>query len=180
MRTLRKLKPINAGSMADIAFLLLIFFLVTTTIKSDQGITLQLPPANNEKIPPGLIAERNLFKILINAQDQVLAEGEVINDLSSIKPQVKEFILNPKNLQHQAVSPQKAVISLKTHRGAGFEVYIEVLDLLKGVYYEIYGERVGLTSKQFRALDLKVPEQHSLYQKARQGIPMNISIAESP
>ncbi len=177
MRTLRKLKPINAGSMADIAFLLLIFFLVTTTIKNDQGLTLQLPPLSDT--PPAPVAERNLFKILINGQNQILAEGELVTDLSLLTRQIKEFILNPGAQENLAISPQKAVVSLKTHRGSGFETYIEVLDLLKGVYYEIYGEKVGLTALQFRNLDMSDPHQRLVYHQARQGIPMNISIAEA-
>jgi biopolymer transport protein ExbD len=177
MRTLRKLRPINAGSMADIAFLLLIFFLVTTTINNDQGLTLQLPPLSDA--PPAPVAERNLFKVLINGQNQILAEGELVMDLQSLSGKIKEFILNPSGSQSLAVSPQKAVVSLKTHRGSGFETYIKVLDLLKGVYDEIYGERVGLSPWQFRNLDMSDPDQRLIYHQARQGIPMNISIAET-
>ena len=118
MRTLRKLKPINAGSMADIAFLLLIFFLVTTTIQNDQGLTLQLPPLSDT--PPASIAERNLFKILINGENEILAEGELVEDLKLLPPRIKGFILNPQARKDLAVSPQKAVVSLKTHRGSGF------------------------------------------------------------
>ncbi|MEM9300060.1 MAG: biopolymer transporter ExbD, partial [Bacteroidota bacterium] len=68
---------INSSSMADIAFLLLIFFLVTTTIANDRGLSLQLPP-NPEDIEniDIKIPERNLFKIQINSADRLLVEGE--------------------------------------------------------------------------------------------------------
>jgi biopolymer transport protein ExbD len=74
----RPSQEVNAGSMADIAFLLLIFFLVTTTIASDKGILNILPPKQDPNVPPPDIKvnERNIFTILINANDQLLVEGE--------------------------------------------------------------------------------------------------------
>jgi|GEM_PF-4523410 len=69
-------QEINAGSMADIAFLLLIFFLVTTTIAEDKGVLVKLPPWVEEDQPEQVIKERNVLTVLINAQNQLLVEGE--------------------------------------------------------------------------------------------------------
>ncbi|MGI9544042.1 MAG: ExbD/TolR family protein [Cyclobacteriaceae bacterium] len=169
---------INAGSMADIAFLLLIFFLVATTMKQDKGLTLGLPPLPEEPPPTKDHPDRNLFKIQINSKNQLLVEGKERSGTAGIKEEVKEFILNPGRDRTLSDSPQKAIISLKTDRGSRYDLYIEVLDALKGAYYEIYGEKVGLTSEEFRQLDTRNPEDKAMYDQAREGIPMNISIAE--
>jgi biopolymer transport protein ExbD len=89
----RELQEINAGSMADIAFLLLIFWLVTTTIDSDEGVKRQLPPPvppDMENPPP--VRERNVFVVLVNANDDLLVEGEEL-DISRLKDEAKEFLI---------------------------------------------------------------------------------------
>jgi biopolymer transport protein ExbD len=193
---------IPTASMADIAFLLLIFFLVTTTIATDRGLTLQLPPKPDPNQPPPDITKnkRNIFKILVNSQDRLLVEDMPLTDVEEIKPMVKEFILNygqPSDAQVQVFStlpaklkqlslqnpessdhPEEAVISFKADRGTSYEMYLAVLDQLQGAYYEIYAERVGVSPDKFRNLDRKKPEERDLYDVAREGIPMNISIAE--
>ena len=93
----RALPEVSSGSMADIAFLLLIFFLVTTTIANDKGITLLLPPPDNEQTEDVEIdiQERNIFKILANSSDGLLVENEPYrDDPSLLTEQVKKFILN--------------------------------------------------------------------------------------
>lgn len=201
-RSGRKLPEVNSSSMADIAFLLLVFFLVTTTIATDKGLTLTLPPKADPNQPPPDITknERNIFKILVNSSDRILIEDEPVTDLSGLRVQVKEFILNfgkpseeyvaiyntlPAPLkafsQKSATSsddPKEAVVSFKADRGTSYDIYIAILDELQGAYYEIYGERVGLTADEFRALDRKKPAEQAKYRTAREGIPMNISIAE--
>jgi biopolymer transport protein ExbD len=72
----RMSNEINAGSMADIAFLLLIFFLVATTIVEDKGITVKLPPWSDEEVDPTKLNTRNVFSVLVNAQNQLLVRGE--------------------------------------------------------------------------------------------------------
>ena len=182
-------KPeINTSSMADIAFLLLIFFLVTTTIANDRGLSLQLPP-NPEDIEniDIKIPERNLFKIQINSADRMLVEGEPFErDVKELREMIKEFVLNNGRDPESSDTPKEAIVSLKTDRGTSQEKYIEVLDELKGAYYHMYEARIGVTNKQRRELasDLTDPENKRLYDEGR-GLkdgqlefPMNVSIAE--
>ncbi len=198
----RKPPEVNSSSMADIAFLLLIFFLVTTTIATDKGLTLQLPPKPDPNQPPPDITKnaRNIFKILVNSQDRVLVEDEPLDDVTKLKDMVKDFVLNfgkpneedlklynslPPSLKAKAKrspdlsdSPREAVVSFKTDRGTSYDLFVKILDQLQGAYYEIYAERVGISPEEFRNLDRTKPDQKRLYQKAREGISMNISIAE--
>lgn len=200
----RSKKPpeVNSSSMADIAFLLLIFFLVTTTIASDKGLMLVLPPKQDPNQPPPDITknQRNIFKVLVNSKDQLLVEEEPLNDIKELKSKAKEFILNfgkpnedgialweslPPSLKAQAKRstsssdhPKEAVVSFKADRGTSYETYVSILDQLQGAYYEIYAERVNLTSDEFRALNTRNDSEKAVYDRAREGLPMNISIAE--
>ncbi len=198
----RKIPEVNSSSMADIAFLLLVFFLVTTTIATDKGLTLTLPPKADPNQPPPDITknQRNIFKILVNSSDRILVEDEPMEDISELRDQVKEFVLNfgqmdeesqtlyntlPQSLralskrsESSSDDPQEAVVSFKADRGTSYDVYLNILDELQGAYYEIYGARVGITAEEFRALDRKNPSELEKYNRAREGFPMNISIAE--
>ena len=89
----RKSDPVNAGSMADIAFLLLIFFLVTTTILEDQGIYVKLPPWE-DVIDIEHFPDKNVLTVLVNAEDQLLVEGELM-PVERLRETTKEFISNP-------------------------------------------------------------------------------------
>lgn len=195
-------QEVNSGSMADIAFLLLIFFLVTTTIASDKGILNILPPKLDPNVPPPDIKknERNIFNILINANDDLLVEGDYRRNSKGLDIEIKEFVLNfgapdenatalfnslPASLQAQALRrpessdhPGEAVVSIKTNRGTSYEVFLEVFDLAKKAYFDIYGERVGLTADEYRALTGDDEASKALQDKGKEGIPMAISIAE--
>ena len=175
----RSLKPeaINTGSMADIAFLLLIFFLVSTTILQEQGLILKLSPKPEEQ-NTAKISERNLFKILINSQNQYLIRGEISPDLSGLRSQVKSFVMNRGAIPTLSDHPEKAIISIKTNRGTEYQYFIEVLDEVKEAYYELYGERVGMTAEAYRQLDQRDPSEYQLYLQGKEGLPMNISIAD--
>lgn len=168
-------EEVNAGSMADIAFLLLIFFLVATTLTTDKGLMLKLPP---EDRPQTELNERNVFNIKLNSSNALMVEGEVRDDLRGLDGELEEFIMNNGTDPLSSESPAKAIISLKTNRGTDYEKFIEVLDEVKGVYYNIYASRVGLTSQQYRSLKLDKPAHKALYDQGKAGIPMNISIAE--
>jgi biopolymer transport protein ExbD len=178
-RSRKRGAEIMTSSMADIAFLLLIFFLMTTTIASDRGIMLQLPPKPDDiqnidvKIP-----ERNLFKIYLNSNNNLMVEGEPMANMATLRPMVKQFVLNYGRDKTLSDSPKDAVISFKTDRGTSYEKYIEILDILTMAYNEMYGERVGISADEFRTLDLKNPRDRDLYDRARLDFPKNISFAE--
>lgn len=88
-------EEVNAGSMADIAFLLLIFFLVTTQIATNKGLTLLLPPKQEEDEPIEIKQQqRNIFKIQVNSLDRLLVEDEPLEDVSQIRDMVYDFVLN--------------------------------------------------------------------------------------
>jgi len=89
---------INAGSMADIAFLLLIFFLVTTTMDTDAGILRLLPPIVEDELEMDKVKERNVYVVLINDADMLLVEGEMM-DIKNLRAGAKEFMTNPANLE---------------------------------------------------------------------------------
>ena len=179
MRNKSQLTPeINSSSMADIAFLLLIFFLVTTTITNDKGIFLQLPPSKEIDTPIIPIHERNLFKISINSADKLLVNDESFEDLDDIRMLIRTFVLNYGEDKSLSVSPDKAVVSIKTYRGTSYSRFIAVLNEVQGTYYDIYAENVDMTNADYRNLDPSSAFDLAIIQKAKKGIPMNISIAE--
>jgi biopolymer transport protein ExbD len=130
---------INAGSMADIAFLLLIFFLVTTTIVEDKGVLVKLPVWSWEKPDITKLNKRNVYSVLVNANNELLVreQPKSINDL---RADAKEFISNPFGREDLAESPKKAIISLKNDRGTKYGTYLEVYNELKAAYNELRNE----------------------------------------
>jgi biopolymer transport protein ExbD len=153
-RTKKRQTPtVQAGSMADIAFLLLIFFLVTTTIVQDQGLLVQLPPYDDTTTPPK-INERNLLKVRLNAQDQLLVEDMQIS-VNTLADHLQDFIVNPRERSRLAEHPRKAVVSLQCDRSTSYEAYLAVYDALKSGYRRIrdraaqqqYGLAFGELSK---------------------------------
>lgn len=175
-RSKRQSSEVNAGSMADIAFLLLIFFLVTTTIASDKGIYVQLPPKPEDQVDVKL-NERNIFNILINSKDMMLVEENPM-EISQLKEEVKKFVTNNGKDPRSSESPQKAVVSLKTDRGTSYEMYIAVVDELKTAYNELRAQELGLTLEQFNNLDRKTDEGDEMYKRAREAYPYQVSDAE--
>jgi biopolymer transport protein ExbD len=129
---------INASSMADIAFLLLIFFLVTTTILHDEGIVVQLP-RYEENVIAEPIPDRNVLLILVNAKNQLLAEGGIL-PIENLRATAKNFISNPLKLNTLPATPRNAIISLQNDRGTSYETYIMVYNELKAAYNELWEE----------------------------------------
>lgn len=173
----RNKAEINSSSMADIAFLLLIFFLVTTTIQSNKGLNATLPPYSDEPVT-AKFHDRNLYKIHVNSSDMIMVEDAPFEGFERLHVDLKKFILNNGKDPNLSDNPKEAIISLQMNRGTHYKRFIDVMDALQGVYYEIYGERAGLTAAQFRNLDLKLNNDKAKYDSGRDGIPMNISIAE--
>lgn len=149
----REIQEINAGSMADIAFLLLIFFLVTTTMDTDSGIVRKLPPMPESEIQDDIqIKERNIFVVLVNRDNRLLVEGELM-DIRNLKEAAKEFIVNPNNSADlPALEPitlpyfgtvnvtKKHVISLQNDNGTSYKTYIAVQNELAAAYNELKDE----------------------------------------
>jgi len=163
---------IPGSSLADIAFLLLIFFLVTTTIDIDTGIGLVLPPAPDPNQEPPPVKERNMLKILVNAQGMILLEEEPVS-IDQVKQKVKEFVVNNGRDPNLSDNPDKAIVSIKTDRQTPYRVYINMLDEVMGAYRELRNERaLAETGTPYEQLG----EEN---QKAiNEALPKKISIAE--
>ena len=142
----RSAPEVNAGSMADIAFLLLIFFLVTTTIETDSGISRRLPEWQDEQQDPPDIKQRNIFEVLVNSNNQLLVEDEEMA-LEDLREAAVEFLDNGGGSGEDAcdfcqgagaddssVNPKKAVISLVNNRGTEYGTYIAVQNELVAAY----------------------------------------------
>ena len=147
MRHSKLIPEVNAGSMADIAFLLLIFFLVTATISSDEGINRLLP----KECPPGTvceskIAERNILRILINNEDEIMIENNIVA-ISELKDITKNFLdnngdascnyCNGANNSNASDNPIEAVVSLQNDRHTSYKQFIAVQNQLTKAYYEL-------------------------------------------
>jgi len=144
----RKSPEVNAGSMADIAFLLLIFFLVTTTIETDSGINRKLPPMEDQIDPP-IIKEKNIFTVVVNKYSQILVE-EDLTDIKDIRGLAVDFLDNGGGKGEEACdycqgersprssdNPEKAIISLKNDRETPYKAYIAVQNELVAAYNEL-------------------------------------------
>lgn len=181
----RQIQEINAGSMADIAFLLLIFFLMTTTMDIDSGVTRKLPaPLPKDAPKPPEIKERNVYIVLINTYNQLFVESEVM-DVKNLCKGVKEFIANPNGSEQLSeqeekdipllgkVMVSKGVVSLQNDKGTLYEKYIEVQNELVRAFNELRDEyakqRFGMS---FDDLD---EERRSAIQEL---YPQSISEAE--
>ncbi|MCF6297076.1 MAG: biopolymer transporter ExbD [Flavobacteriaceae bacterium] len=149
----RDLPEINAGSMADIAFLLLIFFLVTTTMDVDTGISRKLPEKQDDVEPP-ILKEKNVFIVTVNRSNNILVEGDTYMTIDKLREEAIKFIDNggglgnpiddakpaecdwcegakdPESSDH----PNKAIISLESGRGTSYGTYIAVQNELVGAY----------------------------------------------
>lgn len=150
----RKIPEIPAASLADIAFMLLIFFLVTTTMDVDSGLERRLPPMpppdqEDDDTPP--IKERNVFVVLVNANNQLLVEGEV-SRVEDLREKAKEFMANPYNEENLPekevkdvdffgeVEVTKGVISLRNDVGTQYGTYIAVQNELVGAINDLREE----------------------------------------
>lgn len=138
-RNSRMKNEINAGSMADIAFMLLIFFLVTTTMDVDKGITVKLPPWSEEEPDITKLRKRNVFSINLNSNNQLQVRGELIQ-VRDLREKTKEFISNPLKLDNLSEDPTKALISLKNDRGTKYSAYIEVYNEITAAYNELWDD----------------------------------------
>lgn len=145
----RSTPEVNAGSLADIAFLLLIFFLVTTTIETDSGISRKLPPMQEDEVEPPVIKEKNIFQVIVNRNNDLLVEDELM-ELSSLREAAIAFLDNGGGVGPEACdycqgagdpnssdNPEKAVIMLVNDRQTDYGTYIAVQNELVGAYNEL-------------------------------------------
>ena len=143
----KKTPAINSSSTADIAFLLLCYFLMTTTMGTQTGLARRLPPmpAENQKAQDQKVNRRNIIVVRINSADRIFAGGDVL-DVSQVKDKVKNFLTNPlndpslpekemKEIEGLGTYPvSKGVISLQNDRGTSYRAYIAVQnELMKAV-----------------------------------------------
>lgn len=171
----RNAPEVNAGSMADIAFLLLIFFLVTTTIETDSGLDRKLPPLE----PPEedvVIKQKNIMEVVVNKNNQLLVEEKLV-ELKDLRKTAVEFLDNGGGTGEDACSyckgkrdpnssdnPEKAIISLQNDRETSYETYVAVQNELVGAYNElrnresvrIYG--VAYTDMEAEYKDPRTPD----------------------
>ncbi len=174
---------INASSMADIAFLLLIFFLVTTTIDYDKGILHKLPPITEE--PPDNVQsnKRNTMVVLINSRDQLLVNNENVS-VKKLRSRAKQFLNNNGRNPKWSVSPDEAIISLQNDRGTSYGLYLQVQNELKAAYRELRDE-YALQKYGNKFEDLKVIAKESGLARDKEKVedvadhfPMRLSEAE--
>lgn len=186
----RKVQEINAGSMADIAFLLLIFFLVATTMNVDTGLMRVLPPMppEDQKVEDQKVRERNLLLVFVSASGNIMA-GDENMDIHGIKEKAKEFILNvmddenlPEKEDQEFDLPDgskwtypvsKGVVSLQTARDTNYDIYLMVQNELTRAFNEIRDE---VAMEKFGAKLVDLPEEtRNIVTKA---VPLAISEAE--
>lgn len=137
----REIQEVNAGSMADIAFLLLVFFLVTTTMNQNQGVKATLPPyVDPEDIPEIDYKQRNILEILVNKNDQLLVGGDELKITDLRETAVNFLKADGKGGPDLPESSDKAVISLKSDRGTSYQAYLQVQNELAAAYREVRDE----------------------------------------
>ncbi len=182
----KPLPALNTTSTGDIAFLLLIFFLVATTMETDKGIQRRLPPMpdENQKQQDIKVNRRNIVVVRINAQDRILAGGTPM-DITQVKDQIKEFITNPANSEslpekemkdiegfgQYAVS--KGVVSLQNDRGTSYSAYLRVQNEIVKAFNEIRDD-FAMVNYGSKYADLDEEKQRIV----RDAVPQSISEAE--
>ncbi len=177
----RKTPGLNTGSMSDISFLLLAFFLMVSNINTDMGIARKLPPPLPEDAEAPDVRERNIFVVLVNKDDRMLYNGEY-GRIENLKDRAKEFLGNPNNLPnlpekemkeipglgraHNPYPVSKGVISLRNDRGTSYDMYLQVQNELTAAIKEMrdelslecFGKRsADVTDEQRDALEMAIP-----------------------
>lgn len=182
----KKTPEINSSSTADIAFLLLAYFLMTTTMNQDNGLSRRLPPIPdpNQKVEDQKVNRRNIIIVKINSADRLLAGGEIM-DVSLLKDKIKEFLTNPtddpskpekemKEIEGFGQYPvSKGVISLQNDRGTSYQAYIAVQNELVKAVNEL---RNDFAKQNFGKPYSKLDEDQQKI--VREAVPQQISEAE--
>jgi biopolymer transport protein ExbD len=149
----KKTPGLNTGSMADISFLLLTFFLLTSAIVTDEGIQRRLPPMLPPEQKPPEVNEHNVLNIKVNMYDQLLVNSVPMANVRDLKNFTKEFITNPTNDPNKPENVlkyidelgesfrfSKGIVSLQNDRGTSYKKYIEVQNQLAEAFNELRDE----------------------------------------
>lgn len=182
----KKVPELNSASSADIAFLLLSYFLMTTTMNQDSGLQRRLPPmpAKDQEVQDQKVNRRNIIIVKINSQDRLFAGNEPI-DVSRLKDKIKEFLLNPnddpklpekemKDIEGFGQYPvSKGVISLQNDRGTSYQAYIAVQNEIVRAINEIRED--FCRANYSKAYENLTEEQQEI---VREAVPQLISEAE--
>ena len=182
----KKTPEINSSSTADIAFLLLCYFLMTTTMDQDMGLQRRLPPMpdKNQKVEDQKVNRRNIIIVKINSADRLLAGTEPMH-VSQLKDKIKEFLTNPNNNANlpekeeseiEGYGPcmvSKGVISLQNDRGTSYQAYIAVQNELVKAVNELRDD-FAMANYGKKYLQLEEDQQNIV----RKAVPQNISEAE--
>ena len=177
----RSAPEVNAGSMADIAFLLLILFLVTTTIETDSGLNRKLPPMEDQVDPP-IIRQKNIFTVVVNKYDQLLVEEE-LTDIKDLRALAVAFLDNGGGVGEEACdycqgardesssdNPDKAIISLKNNRETSYKVYIAIQNELVAAYNELRNREF---MRLYPSVGLNFVEAEKKYDDPRTSVEMS-------
>ena len=184
-RKKRKVPSLNASSTADISFILLIFFLVTTYMDNDAGLARRLPPPPDDEQAEMDVKERNVLNVKVNAAGQIMCGGDFI-EIDQLCDKAKEFVKNDANspnlpekhlknipLLGQCAVTDKHVISVQTDRGTPYNVYFQVQNELVRAYNELRDE---LSKAKFGRVYAALDEDHQV--AVREYYPQKISEAE--
>jgi biopolymer transport protein ExbD len=181
----RKTPEINSSSQADIAFLLLCFFLMTTSMDVDYGITRRLPPPVEQNDDDVKVKERNVMNVLVNKNDRLMVNGYP-SDISMLKDEAKRFMTpNPNDPTAPEVEPKmienlgevlmsKGVISLQNDRGTSYAMYISVQNELARAFNELKDE---MSMKQFNKHYDKLTNEDQI-KAINEAVPVRVSEAE--
>jgi biopolymer transport protein ExbD len=170
----KKIPEINAGSMADIAFLLLVFFLVTTTIQTDAGLYQLLPQWVEEKsdVEPPKKNRKNVMQVKITASDQLIVEAgkqtaQINFEVMELKDRTIEFLTNNGKTDDLSEKPTMAVIVLQNDNGTSYDMYLRVMNELNAAYNSIWNQASrdthgvayeALTKEQQEEIRMKYPK----------------------
>ncbi|MDR2533905.1 MAG: biopolymer transporter ExbD [Tannerellaceae bacterium] len=184
----RKVPSLNSTSSADIAFIMLLFFLLTSSMDTDRGLPRRLPPPpqKDQKMNDVKVKKRNILVVLISSTNAVRAGEEYISDMSQLRNIVKEFVENATNNEHM---PEKTevdvpffgnmmvtknhVVSLLNDRGTSYQSYITVQSEIVAAYAELRNEA---SQKKFGKNFMELNEEQQ--EAVKKIYPQNISEAE--
>jgi biopolymer transport protein ExbD len=167
---------INAGAMADIAFLLLVFFLVTTTMDIPTGLQVALPPISETPPEESRQNKRNVLEVLVNSADLLLVEGDVMT-VDRLRQKCKDHLTNEGRDPNLATSSQDAIVSLKNDRGTSYDTYVQVYNELTAAYNEVRDE-YSMNSFGKKYSDLDTEREKNKIEDVKKKYPKKLSEAE--